>query len=150
MAQPMPAAVRHTLGMFHVWVDSWQMKCCGDPFGVGDTVRWTLAPYAEEVSLRDEAAVPIKVHLTHREEHHGGLPEEAPVTVGLVHRIRAVFFEYVEGANPLRAMVPKLGSGRVWERVDRVYGWERDGPAPGTDLQFDGYIVDLELGDRGD
>lgn len=27
-----------------VWVDSWQYECCGDPFAVGDRVRWTLRP----------------------------------------------------------------------------------------------------------
>ena len=27
-----------------VWYSSWQMECCGDPFAVGDTVDWDLAP----------------------------------------------------------------------------------------------------------
>lgn len=27
-----------------VWMDSWQYECCGDPFAVGDRVRWSLRP----------------------------------------------------------------------------------------------------------
>ncbi len=26
-----------------VWVDSWQMRCCGEPFRVGSQVAWTLS-----------------------------------------------------------------------------------------------------------
>jgi hypothetical protein len=26
-----------------VWVDAWQLQCCGKPFGVGSRVSWTLA-----------------------------------------------------------------------------------------------------------
>ena len=26
-----------------VWVDSWQMQCCGEPFCRGSQVAWTLA-----------------------------------------------------------------------------------------------------------
>ena len=29
--------------MLLVWVDAWQMQCCGDPFAVGSSVEWTLA-----------------------------------------------------------------------------------------------------------
>ena len=25
-----------------VWVDSWQFRCCGDDYGVGDRVSWRL------------------------------------------------------------------------------------------------------------
>jgi hypothetical protein len=25
-----------------VWVDSWQMRCCGEAFHVGSQVAWTL------------------------------------------------------------------------------------------------------------
>jgi hypothetical protein len=25
-----------------VWVDGWQMQCCGTPFAVGSQVAWTL------------------------------------------------------------------------------------------------------------
>lgn len=29
--------------MLLVWVDAWQMQCCGDPFAVGSRVAWTLS-----------------------------------------------------------------------------------------------------------
>jgi hypothetical protein len=30
------------MGMWPVCVQAWQFQCCGDPFGVGDEVAWTL------------------------------------------------------------------------------------------------------------
>ncbi|MEV8591751.1 DUF6578 domain-containing protein [Streptomyces sp. NPDC052012] len=30
------------MGLWQVMYESWQMECCGEPFGVGDEVRWPL------------------------------------------------------------------------------------------------------------
>ena len=30
-----------------VWIDAWQMQCCGDPFAVGDRVAWTVSNAVE-------------------------------------------------------------------------------------------------------
>ena len=35
-----------------VWVDSWQMQCCGEPFRVGSQVTWTLGA-ADQDWLRE-------------------------------------------------------------------------------------------------
>jgi uncharacterized protein DUF6578 len=39
--RPSPAA-RLWPVIMTVWVDSWQMQCCGDPFRRGSKVAWTL------------------------------------------------------------------------------------------------------------
>ncbi len=128
--------------MLRVWVDAWQMQCCGEPFAVGDTVRWTLLeqPSADEVldsGGRREAVA------THVEEHHGGAPEDAPQTGARVRRILAVTVEHAEvpGAERTFASVP--GSGRTQQRW-RVDGWERELPPDGTRV-FTGYLVDLDV-----
>ncbi|MDX3453844.1 hypothetical protein PV396_18150 [Streptomyces sp. ME02-8801-2C] len=53
-----------------IWVDDWQMKCCGETFAMGDVVSWNLLEvdpedYADVVG--DERATGINF----REEHHG-------------------------------------------------------------------------------
>jgi Family of unknown function (DUF6578) len=30
------------MAVWRVYVDDWQLECCGDPFAVGDEVAWTL------------------------------------------------------------------------------------------------------------
>ena len=27
-----------------VWMDDWQLQCCGDPFAIGSEVSWTVEP----------------------------------------------------------------------------------------------------------
>jgi hypothetical protein len=39
--RPLPAATLWLMIMT-VWVDSWQMQCCGDPFSRSSTLAWTL------------------------------------------------------------------------------------------------------------
>lgn len=43
-----------------VWVDFWQMQCCGEPFRTGDQVAWTVRatdPDWLEVMLGPQAPV---------------------------------------------------------------------------------------------
>jgi hypothetical protein len=121
-----------------VWVDSWQMQCCGDPIRVGGEVRWTLQEpdldFARTV-LGDTVAMTI----THAEEHHGGLPGDTPATVGTVTAIKAVFCMYAAGRVPFeRTLYPVTGSAVVRDRAE-ADGWE---PEDGG-LQFVSYLVDL-------
>jgi len=53
-----------------VWIDDWQMQCCGEPFQVGSVVTWILDPkpeagYLTAVLGEDEAS-----RVTHYENHH--------------------------------------------------------------------------------
>ena len=82
-----------------VWLDSWQMQCCGGKFSVGDRVSWTLVPepdleFPESVLGKARAAL-----VTHREEHHGGLAAGAPTTSGVVRSIQAVSCRYAPGPD---------------------------------------------------
>jgi hypothetical protein len=57
-----------------VWVEGWQMECCGESFRIGSTVSWTLTetdPELLETILGEERAAEIPF----TEEHHGTEPE---------------------------------------------------------------------------
>jgi hypothetical protein len=121
-----------------VWVDDWQMQCCGEPFAVGSKVSWTLRDTDAEwlaTVLGPDATMKVDA----AEEHHGGAPDDAPVVEGLVRSIAAVHCRYAPrpGENP-RMFHPVPGSGLVTE-VSSADGWTRGQ----NGLEFAGYIVRL-------
>ncbi len=121
-----------------VWVQDWQMQCCGEPFAVGDEVAWTLrgmdSEWLEEVLDADVAR-----GVNAAEEHHGGVGEDAEVTVGTVVSIEAVHCRYAPRPDGHERMFhPVPGSGAV-SAVDSADGWTPDR----GDLTFVGYMVRL-------
>ncbi|MFD5727085.1 MULTISPECIES: DUF6578 domain-containing protein [unclassified Streptomyces] len=66
-----------------IWVDDWQMQCCGDPFAPGDVVSWALM----EVDAEDYADLVGEERaegIDFREEHHGGEDGVPPVPLEVV------------------------------------------------------------------
>ncbi|SEG90536.1 hypothetical protein SAMN02982929_05252 [Saccharopolyspora kobensis] len=126
-----------------VWVDDWQMQCCGAAFRIGDEVTWTLVTEKRTDKLTELVGLDIGAPVTHVEEHHGRLPEGAPTTRGVVTAIHAVFGRSEPrpgGEKNVRYPVP--GSGRLlW--IHEADGWE-DESAVGAE-HFRGYIVDLDV-----
>ncbi|WP_454300993.1 DUF6578 domain-containing protein [Salana multivorans] len=119
-----------------VWVDAWQMQCWGDPFAVDSRVAWTLHMEPDRGWLTAVLGDDLARHVTHAEEHHGGLPDDAPVTAGVVARIRAVSSRSGPdptdaGASPVHVPIP--GTASVVDVSDA------DGWYPETDdLDFNG------------
>jgi hypothetical protein len=84
-----------------VWVDSWQMQCCGEPFHRGSQVAWTLGP--ADIDWLEEMMSPGAQQTVHAaEEHHGGVHEDTPATLGTVTGIAAVHcrFEALPASGP--------------------------------------------------
>jgi hypothetical protein len=119
-----------------VWVDGWQMQCCGDPFSVGSRVSWTLGD-ADLDWITTILAEGSRPGVDAAEDHHGGIPEETPVTDGSVVRIAAVHCRFAPGADS-RALYPVQDSG-VLAEVGSADGWVPDR----GDLRFTGYLVQL-------
>jgi hypothetical protein len=120
-----------------VWVDDWQMQCCGEPFRAASKVAWTLVeldPDSLVGVLGEEKAATV----THTEEHHSERGE--PPTEGIVKSVRAVYCRMVSLPDDPRTFVPVPDSA-VLVQVDRATGWEptRRG------LRFRGYLVDLRV-----
>ncbi|MFF7339054.1 DUF6578 domain-containing protein [Streptomyces sp. NPDC008163] len=65
---------------FTIWVDDWQMQCCGEPFAPGGVVSWTLM----EVDPEDYADLVGEERadgIDFREEHHGAEEGRAPASL---------------------------------------------------------------------
>jgi hypothetical protein len=76
-----------------VWVDAWQVQCCGEPFVVGDEVAWKLRDQDSEW-LKDIIGADLAHGVDKAEEHHEGACEQARATVGIVDSIHAVHCRY--------------------------------------------------------
>jgi len=126
------------LGLQRVWLVGYEFGCCGEPFEVGSTVRWEVEttapadPWLLSEELGDEAPKIDASFSAHRDEDDGFAELE-----GTVQRIDAVFVRY--GLSP-GGMTPIAGSGVLVSRtaVPRIL-------ADNGDLEFLGYVVDLEV-----
>lgn len=132
-----------------VWVDEWQMACCGEPFEVGSRVEWTLYTQENRDWLAAVVGDELAHEVTHGEEHHGGVPDDLIPTVGRVTRIRAVRSRFgpdpnsVSAANPI--LVPVSGTTRLMDvsDADGRSPWPTSGSPANDDMHFSGYLVDL-------
>jgi hypothetical protein len=123
-------------------MSAWQMQCCGEPFGVGSRVRWTLASVGEYrdflgAFMGDELAGTV----AHREEHHGGAPVGTPATEGVVASIRAVWCRFGSDSDRPHDLNPDAGSATVLP-MESADGWNPDE----GESRFVGYIVELDAG----
>jgi hypothetical protein len=121
-----------------VWVEAWQQQCCGEPFGVGSTLPWTLVEsdreYVDALFRPDHS-----VEVDRLEDRHGADPD-APDTVGTVMSIRSVHVRYAPTPDDRRVFYPVPESAELAE-VDRSNGdelWSRD---------FAGYLVEIRTSD---
>jgi hypothetical protein len=116
-----------------VWMDAWQLQCCGAEFDVGTRVSWTLTGmdqhWAELLGLPVDAA----------EEHHGGVPDDAPATSGTVTGIRAEHFRYAPANEADQRTLSPVAGSAVFTWVSHAGSWGAD---PG-DLEFAGYLAEL-------
>jgi hypothetical protein len=122
-----------------VWVDGWQLQCCGQPFTVGSRVAWTLCPtgtdYVDHMLGADAGRA-----IDAAEEHHGGVPEGTPETNGIVTAIAAVHCRYAHVRDGDMLLYPVASSG-VRTTVNVANGWAPNRLA----LKFAGYLVHLTV-----
>lgn len=119
-----------------VWVDSWQMQCCGDPFRRGARVSWTLLLEPDRDWLRDVLGQETADSVDAAEEHHGGVAEDANPIAGTVASIAAVHCRYAPRPGLGSGLYPVPGSGVLTE-LDAADGWTPERP----DQRFVGYLV---------
>ena len=123
-----------------VWVDGWQMQCCGEPFRVGSEVSWPLRE-ADSDWLTSILGSDTASTVGAAEEHHDSPPDETPVTRAKVNEITAVHCRYAPrpGGEP-RTLYPVEGS-TAFSAVSSADGWT---PARG-ELAFVGYLVRIDI-----
>ena len=122
-----------------VWVDRWQQECCGEAWGIGTLVRWTLAD-ADQEYLAQLFAAESDLRVDYHEEHHGGLPDGAQTTSGVVVGIRGVQLEYapLPGGDE-RTLYPVPASAQLTPLVSS------DAPEL-LGEGFAGYLVEIDTG----
>ncbi|MGW4301002.1 DUF6578 domain-containing protein [Streptomyces sp. NPDC004646] len=96
-----------------VFYEDWQMGCCGDPFSVGDRVRWNLVPVKKSEDPGGVYGAGAWV------ENHGG---RGPATEGVVRAVELVraAYEFRPEESPTHRPVP--GSWSL-EAVDTCPKW---------------------------
>ena len=121
-----------------MFVEDWQMQCCGDRFDIGSQVSWTTRPCLDGswlTSIFGEGAE----RFTDIEDHHS-LDDLRPMRYlsGVVRRIRAIWCSFAESSS---GSIAVAGSVVMRERAS-ADGWEEG--EDDTGLRFVGYEVDIE------
>ena len=123
-----------------IWVDGWQMQCCGKPFAVGSHVEWRLND-APDLDWLETALEPeIARRISYSEEHHDDPPGDHPLRHGTVVAIQAAFCQYAPTGPDERKLYPVAGS-TVRREVSQADGAMRDESGE----RFNGYVVEVEL-----
>lgn len=117
-----------------IWVDAWQMQCCGEPFSVGSRISWTLAE-ADPEWLTSVLGISDTVDAA--EEHHGGVPDGTPPTEGTVTAISAVHCRHAPAPGGGQRVLYPVPSSAVLTPILSADGRTRDQ----DDLSFVGYLV---------
>lgn len=107
-----------------IWVDDWQMQCCGEPFAIGSSVRWsTRAPDSDHLAtfLGDGEAA----HVDAAEEHHSDDGDELEHVSGTVTAIAALFGRYAPLPGKPNVLFRSPGSGVLHAR-EQATSWEHE------------------------
>ncbi|MER5734389.1 DUF6578 domain-containing protein [Streptomyces sp. NPDC002262] len=118
-----------------IWVDDWQMQCCGDSFAPGDVVSWRLL----EVDPEDYADIvggERADEIDFREEHHGQGEEHPPTSVEVVSIVEVHCRYGVPPGATGKVNHPVPGT-TVLVPVETADGWAKARP----DVSFAGYLV---------
>jgi hypothetical protein len=120
-----------------VWVDGWQMQCCGEPFAVGSDISWTLGD--ADVDWLEAVLGSKAAEVDSAAEHHGALPKDTPKTAATVSSISAVHCRYaLDPGGDSKIRYPVRNSAVLTE-LPAADGWTPDR----GDLQFTGYLVEI-------
>jgi hypothetical protein len=71
-----------------VWIENWEMRCCGEPFSVGDSVDWSALPLSDRSWYAEFGLekAPTWIYSAHSDN-------ESKLR-GTVEEIEAVFFRF--------------------------------------------------------
>lgn len=123
-----------------IWVDDWQVECCGDPFAIGSTVSWTVLPITDPDWLSDVLGPERAATVDAAEDHHTDAPDHLREITGVVQAISTVHCEFaMRRPRDPQGLRPVPGTC-VLNDVERVDGT----PPRRAGLSFVGYLVGLD------
>lgn len=112
-----------------VLYEGWQMKCCGQPFKIGDMVKWDIFAFNE--TLTDIPQTIEYIYNAHYETSDGLL-----ILQGIVHQINAIYTKYKASADNPQLLVPVSSLLKSLVKAD---GNEEEV----NGMTFDSYIIVL-------
>jgi hypothetical protein len=121
-----------------VWLEAWQVQCCGTSFGIGSRVAWQVGSRRGDAFVRRVLGDDLASSIDYVEDHHGQIDEPIELR-GDVMTITAAFCRF--GPSAEGNMVPLTGTTRTEARS----AVDREDEAPGGMLLV-GYVVDVACG----
>ncbi|MEU7039390.1 DUF6578 domain-containing protein [Streptomyces sp. NPDC046237] len=118
-----------------IWVDDWQIQCCGQSFAPGDVVSWTLLEVDPE-DYADVVGCERADEIDFREEHHGQEEGQAATSVEVVS-IAEVHCRYGVPPGAMEKVNYPVPGTTVLVPVKEADGWAKARP----DVSFAGYLV---------
>lgn len=82
-----------------VLYEGWQMECCGQPFSIGDVVKWDV--FAFNKTLTDVTQTIEYIYDAHYETSDGLLTLQ-----GTVHQINAIYTKYKSSTDNPQFLIP--------------------------------------------
>jgi len=126
-----------------IWIDDWQMQCCGEAFEIGSQVSWTVGDPVSE-GLIGALGPDVASGLTGAEDHHAADPGALRRVAGKVTSIRAAYCMFASRAGAERSDGRPVEGTRHLVKRRKAGGWEPDGRDLDPPTNFVGYVVKLE------
>ncbi len=115
-----------------IYYQSWQIQCCGNPFSVGDKVKWTC------VKPKEKCKNAHGITINFEEDHHG---QATHIITGIITKIIAERSEVAKEVKVICYDKTKI----IREELQQADGWESDYDDDNdTKRFFWGYIVELK------
>lgn len=121
-----------------IWVDDWQIQCCGETFRPGDAVSWQLLEIDPE-DYADVVGSERAPEIDFREEHHGQ-EEEHPSTRLQVLTVSEVHCRYAVPSDSTSNVHHPVPGTTELVPVREADGWAKARPH----VRFAGYLVTAE------
>jgi hypothetical protein len=90
------------------------------------------------------AGAELATSIEYQEEHHGGLPDDAPSTRGVVQAIFELRCRYTAHPDGNGTMLVPVPGSATMTQIHHANGWEDDS----SESRFVGYVVDLDVAQR--
>jgi hypothetical protein len=127
-----------------VWVDEWQMACCGEPFAVGASVEWSVRRDIDRRFLADAVGEELARTVTAWEEHHHEGSVRVESLHGAVSSMVAVSCRYaLNSRGTVREPLP--GTAAVVECLSTEALDEKGRLTRDPERVFLGWIVELDV-----
>ncbi|MGW3262798.1 DUF6578 domain-containing protein [Streptomyces sp. NPDC001056] len=118
-----------------IWVDDWQIQCCGQSFAPGDVVSWNLLEVDPE-DYADVVGSARAAEIDFREEHHGEEQQCAPASLEVL-AVAEVHCRYAVPPGSAADVHYPVRDTTVLVPVSEADGWAQGRP----EVRFVGYLV---------